>query len=89
MEAKLRRWTYIGNGYHHDGNERSEKRTARFETKLAKAGRYEVRLAYPPNNNRSSLVRVEIQYAGGSKVVNVDQKKTPPIDGLFVSLGKF
>jgi hypothetical protein len=60
-----------------------------FETRLPKAGRYEVRLAVPHNANRASNATVEVRDAGGSKTVTVDQKKQPPIDALWVSLGTF
>jgi hypothetical protein len=30
-----------------------------------------------------------IQHAGGSETIMVNQKKAPPIDGLFLSLGEF
>ena len=58
---------YVGTGYRHDGDQRNGESIARFETKIPKAGKYEVRLSYPSNNNRSSKVRVEIVYAEGSK----------------------
>ena len=35
----------IDEGYRHDGNEEKGEKSARFEAKLPKAGRYEVRLA--------------------------------------------
>lgn len=80
---------YVGEGYQHDGAAKNGKSSARFEAKLPKAGQYEVRLAYPANNNRASNVAVEIQHAKGTETVKVDQKKAPAIDGLFVSLGSF
>ena len=81
--------SYVGNGYRHDANARDGKASARFETKLPKSGLYEVRLAYPPNVNRASSVKVEIFHAGGSDTVNVDQRKTPAIEERFHSLGRF
>ena len=80
---------FIGTGYRHEDNTKDGKATARFETKLPKAGRYEVRLAYPPNANRASNAPVVIHHAGGRTETKVDQRQTPPIDGLFVSLGTF
>jgi hypothetical protein len=80
---------YVGNGYRHDDNSRDGKKSARFETRLPKSGLYEVLLAYPPNANRSSMVTVEIQSADGKNTVQVDQRKTPSIDGRFHSLGRF
>ncbi|MEW6303440.1 MAG: FAD-dependent oxidoreductase [Verrucomicrobiota bacterium] len=80
---------YVGDSYRHDSNTKDGKMSARFEAKLPKAGQYEVRLAWPPNNNRATKVPVEIHHAGGVKTVFVNQKTEPPIDGLFLSLGVF
>jgi len=81
--------TYIGNGYRHDDKANDGKATARFEAKLPKSGRYEVRLAYPPNANRSARVSVEIHFADGKETVQVDERKTPSIEERFHSLGHF
>jgi hypothetical protein len=35
--------TFIGNGYRHEDNTKDGKASARFEAKLPKAGKYEVR----------------------------------------------
>jgi hypothetical protein len=80
---------FIGNGYKHDGAAKDGKFTARFETKLPKAGHYEVFFAYPPNANRASKVAVEITHAGGKETVLVDQRKTPAIEERFHRLGRF
>jgi hypothetical protein len=81
--------TFVGDSFRHDGNLKDGQVTARFETKLPKDGRYEVRLGYVPNNNRSTKTSVEITHAGGTKTVIVNQKQPPPIDGVFLSLGSF
>ena len=80
---------WVGASYRHDGNTTDGKTTARFETQLPRAGRYEVRLAYSPNDNRASNVPVTIYYQSGEKTVFVNEKVRPPIDRLFVSLGTF
>ena len=80
---------FVGDGYQHDANAKDGRAKARFEAKLPKPGRYEVRLAYPPNNNRASKVNVEVHSASGTKTVTVNQKTPPPIDDLTVSLGEF
>ncbi len=80
---------YIGSGYRHDGDQRNGKSVARFEAKIPIAGKYEVRLSYPPNNNRSSKVRVEVVHAKGSQIEWIDQQKKPDIDSMFVSLGVY
>jgi hypothetical protein len=80
---------WIADGYQHDNNTRDGKASARFEPAGLKPGRYEVRFAYTPNNNRASNVPVTVYHAGGETTVKVDEKKAPPIDGSFVSLGTF
>jgi hypothetical protein len=80
---------FVGDGYQHDGNAKDGRATARFDAKLPKPGRYEVRLAYPANSNRASKVNVEIHGASGTKTVTVNQRTPPQIDGLAVSLGEF
>jgi hypothetical protein len=80
--------SFVGSGYQHDGKAADGQFTARFEAKLPMAGRYEVRLACPPNSNRATNVPVEVTHAGGTKMVTVNQQK-PQVDGLFVSLGSY
>jgi hypothetical protein len=80
--------TYVGSGYRHDGNDRGSARSATFEAKPS-AGTCEVRLAYPPNDNRSSKVAVTVRHAGGEAKLTIDQRKKPAIDGLFHSLGTY
>ncbi len=81
--------TFVGDSFRHDGNAKDGKASARFEAKLPKSGTYEVRFGYVANNNRSSKTPVEVIFAGGTKKVIVNQKTAAPIEGLFLSLGKF
>jgi hypothetical protein len=80
---------FVGVGYRHDGNENRGKQTARFVADLPTAGKYEVRLAYTANPNRATNVPVSVAHAGGTAEVKVDQRKKPPIDGAWVSVGTF
>jgi hypothetical protein len=80
---------YVLSGYLHDGAAMDGKFSARFATSLPKDGKYEVRVSYSANPNRATNVPVLIEYAGGEKTVVVNQKKKPPIDDLFVSVGTF
>ncbi len=80
---------FVGIVYSHDQNERDTTKTARFDVKLPKEGKYEVRLSYTENPNRSSKVKVTIATKAGEKIVTVNQKKKPAIDELFTSLGTF
>jgi hypothetical protein len=81
--------SWIGESYRHDGDTRDGRATAKFAAKLPASGRYEVRLAYTPNANRSSKTAVEIQHAKGRETKSVNQRQAPDIDGNFVSLGVF
>ena len=81
--------TFIGEGYLSDNNNGKGEKTLTFTPMLPKMGRYEVRLAYPPHENRAKNARVNILHADGEDTIFVDQTEVPPIEGRFVSLGKF
>jgi len=80
---------YLGKGYHHDGMTTPGKQSALYTPDLPTAGKYEVRMSYPPNANRASNVPVTIGHAEGVASIKVNQKQTPKIDGAFISLGAF
>ena len=80
---------YIGKGYRTDTNMAKGESTITFVPKFPAAGRYEVRLAYVPGENRASKVPVHIFHADGEAEVTVDESVPPPLDGRFVSLGTF
>ncbi len=77
---------FVGDSYHYCG---SGTATARFEVRLPKAGRYEVRISHTANPNRASNVPVTVYHAGGADRKRVNHRQAAPIDGLFVSLGKY
>ena len=80
---------FVGSGYLHDGAEERGQKKATFVPDIPKAGRYEIRLAYTPFSNRATNAKVTIDVAGKTTQVAVNQKRTPPIDKAFVSLGQF
>jgi hypothetical protein len=80
---------FVGVGYRHDGNTDRGKQSARYVPDLPQAGKYEVRISYTANGNRATNVPVTVVHAEGKTVVKVNQKKTPPIDGVFLSLGVY
>jgi len=84
-------WTgpFVGDGYLHDGNQDKGNKSLRFPLSPPKPGRYEVRLAYVAYTNRATNTPVTIHHAGGEKQAEIDQRKKPPIKGLFYSLGTF
>ncbi len=59
-----------------------------FEATVPDAGRYQIRLAYQPHENRGDQVPVSIETKAESKALTVNMKQPPDDDG-FVSLGQF
>jgi hypothetical protein len=80
---------FVGDGYRHDGNTDRGKQWARYRPELPKAGMYEVRLSYSPNPNRATNVPVTVAHADGKAEVTVNQRKAPPVEKAWVSLGTF
>ncbi|HZL90085.1 MAG TPA: FAD-dependent oxidoreductase [Pirellulaceae bacterium] len=81
---------FLGQGYLHDNNEQKGKLAVTFRVPLPKPGKYEVRLAYTANPNRATDVPITVYARGGESVKqNINQRKAPPIDGTFISLGTF
>lgn len=81
--------SFIGEGYLHDDNAGKGEKTITFTPQIPESGVYELRLAYAHANARANNIRVTILHADGEDAVFVDQSEVPPIEGRFVSLGKF
>ncbi|MEM9827615.1 MAG: DUF1553 domain-containing protein [Planctomycetota bacterium] len=79
---------FIGSGYLHDNNGANGPLKVRFETRLPKAGRYEIRLAAAPGGNRASKVKLRIETGGKSVAQTLDQRRVPG-GGIWHSLGTF
>ncbi len=80
---------YVGGGYRHDGTEGQGSKSVTFDPADLPTGRYEVRLSYTSHANRATNVAVKVFSANESTTVRVNQRRRPPIDGLWVSLGVF
>ncbi len=80
---------YIGAGYLYDDRAMKGEKTLTFQPEFTESGIYEVRLAYVPHANRADKVPVRIFYRDGDETVHVNQKLRPPIDGRFISLGRY
>jgi hypothetical protein len=61
----------------------------RFEFKPPAAGRYEVRLAYQPHENRGTRVPVTVTSPEGTVAKQINMREPPPLDEGFISLGQF
>ena len=73
----------------HDANAEKGTKSVTYRMKIPAPGKYEVRVSYASAPNRASNVPVSIEHAEGTQTVLVNQRKAPPIDKLFVSLGVF
>jgi hypothetical protein len=81
--------SFIGEGYLTDDNTGKGEKTITFSPVIPQTGRFDVRLAYPHLDNRADNVRVTVFHADGEDNIYVDMTQVPPIDGRFISLGKF
>ncbi len=92
-QAKLTgKWTnggglpFVGNDYAYA---RGPGNTATFEFKVPADGRYEVRFATAPHENRASNTAVAVRHADGRAAVQVNQRRAGAVDGRWVPLGTF
>lgn len=74
-------------GYSTDDNQEKGRRSLTFKPQAT--GRYEVRFAYVSLGNRATNVPITVSHIAGEAKIKVDQRKEPPIDGRFISLGVF
>lgn len=80
---------YTGVGYLHDQNLHKGEMTLTYQPTLPSDGTYEVRMSYTSGTNRSTKTPVTVFSAEGEKTIAVNQKETPPIEGMFLSLGTY
>ncbi len=79
---------YVGEGYRHDGDSGKGAKSATFRATL-EPGRYEVRVFYPANPNRSTDVPVLIRHAGGETRQTLNQRKAPEGESPSASVGTY
>ena len=80
---------YVGEGYQHDQGAVKGDNTATFTPAVPLDGEYEVRFAYTEGNNRTSVVPVTVVSPDGEKTTTINQRKKAPIQGRFISLGRY
>jgi hypothetical protein len=76
-------------GTHYTYASPKEKASARFEFKVPSSGRYEVRFAYQPHENRAPNAAVTVHSADGEKLIRVNERAAPTVEPTFISLGIF
>lgn len=77
----------VGPTYVHDGDDAKGQCIAKYNVKVPEAGRYQVRISWPPNANRATNVPITVRFDGKSKQMTVNQKNSGK-DG-FNSLGVY
>lgn len=78
---------YVGYAYSYAGP--SSKATASFSIRPKTAGRYELRFAYLPHENRGSKVPITVRSKSGVKQHTVDMRKAAPREDGFLPLGEY
>jgi hypothetical protein len=78
---------YVGHGYLYGSADAAN--TVRFEFKVPKTGRYEVRYAYQPHENRGKTVPVTVHSVDGTKTTRINMREAPPLENGFISLGEY
>ncbi len=80
---------FVGSSYLHDGAIDRGKKTATFEPPPLPPGDYVVRLAYTASGNRASNALIGVFSADGEAKLRIDQRKAPPEDDAWISLGTY
>ena len=79
---------YLERGYIHDGDTEKGRKSVVFTPDVPRTGLYDVRVSYTFGTNRASNAPVRIEGADGTKLVHVDQRRAPSLDG-FTSVGRY
>ena len=80
---------YVWAGYVHDENKDKGLQAVLFLPFIQEAGLYGVRVAYTASDNRATNALIEVGHVGGVNRFTLNQQKKPPIDRLWISVGKF
>lgn len=80
---------YIGGNYLHDGALDRGKKSVTFEPPELPPGDYVVRFAYTAGGGRASNALIGVFSADGESMLRMDQRKPPPEDDVWISLGTY
>ncbi|MDA0374041.1 MAG: FAD-dependent oxidoreductase [Planctomycetota bacterium] len=76
---------FVGAGYSHDGEAAPGTAKATFEIFVLQPGKYSAQLAWQPHPNRA-VGKASVRHGSTSVDADVDQRRTPPIDGLWLEV---
>src|SRR5262249_12649401 len=79
----------FGAGYRHDEKTGKGEKSVSWTPELPHAGEYDVQLSFASGNGRDTAGPRVVRHAHGGRALKVDQTKSPQIDKLFHSLGRF
>ncbi len=77
---------FVGAGYSHDGEAAPGTCKATFEFFVTEPGRYRAEIAWQPHANRATA-QATVRQGGSHVTASIDQRHTPPIDGLWKHFG--
>ncbi len=75
---------YVAYGYVYSG---TSDASIRFPFEINDAGRYDIRVAWLPHENRAKKAKVVLTVNGKSKETLIDMTKAAPLENGFMSLG--
>ncbi|MFP6901379.1 MAG: hypothetical protein VCA36_10575, partial [Opitutales bacterium] len=76
---------YFGYGYLYA----SAPATATFTLEAPQAGKYDIRIAYQPHQNRGNTVPVMVKIGDRKQVFSINMRKPAPLEHGFFSLGSY
>lgn len=77
---------FVGTNYLHDGNAGKGTRTVRYTPNLPETAQYRVYARWTSSSNRATNVPIDVQHAGGTSTVIVNQAQN---GGQWVLLGTY
>ncbi|MBQ9873208.1 MAG: FAD-dependent oxidoreductase [Thermoguttaceae bacterium] len=79
---------FVNDNYLHDDNADKDGKSVLFQFVDLKPGAYDCRVSYSAHSNRATNVPVVVETSLARVEKTINQKERPPIDGLFVSIGR-
>lgn len=74
---------FVGAAYLHDGDDSKGMMQATFRLRAATRGSHQIRVSYSAHANRATNVPVTVRTGAFILESRVNQRESPPIDGLF------
>jgi len=79
---------FVGHGYLAASSKTENKCSVTYSLTVPETGRYALRMSYTPAGNRATNTPVVWEHRGTSQEKKVNQRATPPADGMFYPLAE-